>query len=201
MTDAIWAWMDKGGPVMWPLLGMSVAGMGVTLKETGCLLVIDTFLNPNRWRRVMRSLSLGDLTEALNACRGTDPVSSWCRSWLNDPSGQVTPDINGEPFPEKGMAALTLLATISALAPLMGILGTVLGIIQSFSALGDMAAVHEVSAGIAQALVSTAAGLIVSMAAMLPHNFLVVMYARRDRAALAWAGHLKRAWLERGAAI
>lgn len=198
MTDAIWTWMGKGGPVMWPLLAMSILGMGVTLKETGGLLVMDGFLNPNRWRRIAAALSTGDVAGALDACRGTDPVSAWCRTWLGTDMARE-PAIEDDAFPERGMAALTLLATISGLAPLLGILGTVLGIIASFSALGDMAAVHEVSAGIAQALVSTAAGLIVSMAAMVPHNFLVVMYRRRDQAALAWAGHLKQAWLQRGA--
>ena len=93
---------------------------------------------------------------------------------------------------ETGLWSLTLLATITAAAPLMGILGTVLGIIQSFSSLGDASAISQVSAGIGQALVSTATGLVVAMAALMPHNILAVFHARWTHAVMVWAHRLER---------
>jgi len=66
----------------------------------------------------------------------------------------------------------TLLDTVITLAPMLGILGTVLGIIHSFNILGSQGVDNptEVVAGIAQALVSTAMGLSVALLALLPFN-------------------------------
>ncbi len=67
---------------------------------------------------------------------------------------------------------MPILSTIITAAPLIGILGTVTGIIQSFELLGESQMVtdpREVSAGIAQALITTAAGLIVSLITLFPY--------------------------------
>lgn len=67
---------------------------------------------------------------------------------------------------------MTLLSTIITAAPLIGILGTVIGIIQSFELLGESNMItdpREVSAGIAQALLTTAAGLVVALITLFPY--------------------------------
>ncbi len=71
---------------------------------------------------------------------------------------------------------LTLLATIAQIAPLLGLLGTVLGFIRLFSALqgaGLYANVTELSGGIWEALVCTAAGLAVAIPCYAGYNYLV----------------------------
>jgi biopolymer transport protein ExbB len=71
---------------------------------------------------------------------------------------------------------LNLLATIAQLAPLLGLLGTVLGFIQVFSGVeqaGLYAHVGQLSKGIWQALVCTAAGLAVAIPAYAGYNYLV----------------------------
>ncbi len=67
---------------------------------------------------------------------------------------------------------LGILDTIVTLAPMLGILGTVTGIISAFSLMGDSGAPNPtgIAAGIAEALFTTAAGLIVSIIALLPLN-------------------------------
>ena len=84
---------------------------------------------------------------------------------------------------------LSILDTMVTLAPMLGILGTVTGIIGSFHLLGTAEAGADpasVSVGIAEALVTTATGLIVSMTALVPFN----MFKSR---LLKWARTLERA--------
>jgi len=73
---------------------------------------------------------------------------------------------------QKTRAMLSGLATIVALAPLLGIFGTVTGIIQSFQLLGvtSIADPQSVSGGIAQALITTATGLAIAMPTLIFHN-------------------------------
>ncbi len=68
---------------------------------------------------------------------------------------------------------MPVLDTMITLAPLLGILGTVLGIISSFKMLGTagIADPKIVTSGIAQALITTATGLIISVVAVIPYNF------------------------------
>ncbi len=68
---------------------------------------------------------------------------------------------------------LDILDTIITLAPLLGILGTVTGIIGSFNLLGEAgpADLKGVTAGIAEALITTATGLSIAIATLIPYNF------------------------------
>lgn len=68
---------------------------------------------------------------------------------------------------------MSILDTMITVAPLLGILGTVLGIISSFKMLGSSGISDPklVTSGIAQALITTATGLIVSVVAVIPYNF------------------------------
>jgi biopolymer transport protein ExbB len=81
---------------------------------------------------------------------------------------------------KKGMA---ILDTIITMAPLLGILGTVTGIIISFDFLGK-AGVEDpkaVTGGIAQALITTAAGLTVALTTIVPYNYFIVRLERAAR--------------------
>ncbi len=81
---------------------------------------------------------------------------------------------------KKGMA---ILDTIITMAPLLGILGTVTGIIISFDFLGK-AGVEDpkaVTGGIAQALITTATGLTVALATIVPYNYFIVRLERAAR--------------------
>ncbi|MBE9076598.1 MotA/TolQ/ExbB proton channel family protein [Romeria aff. gracilis LEGE 07310] len=89
----------------------------------------------------------------------------------------------------------TIFESIIGVAPLLGLLGTILGLIGSFSSLrlGEVAGEEAVgvTSGIGEALVSTAAGLIVAIVTLLFANLFLGLYRRQRAAIQAHSGHLE----------
>ncbi len=89
----------------------------------------------------------------------------------------------------------TVFETIIGVAPLLGLLGTILGLMKSFSSLriGEAAgeSAPEVTAGIGTALVSTAAGLLVAIATLVFANLFLGLYRRQRSAIEAYGGRLE----------
>jgi len=99
-------------------------------------------------------------------------------------------------------AGLPVLDTIVTMAPLLGILGTVIGIIASFDLLGA-AGIEDpkaVTGGIAQALISTAAGLTVALVTLVPFNYFVARTQREAERIARAATQLEIALGSSGAA-
>ena len=80
-------------------------------------------------------------------------------------------------------SAMAILDTIITMAPLLGILGTVTGIIQSFDLLGQLQVEDPrgVADGIAEALITTAAGLVIALGTLLPFNYFISRIQRETR--------------------
>jgi len=96
---------------------------------------------------------------------------------------------SGQQVLERLRRGLAVLDTLVTLSPMLGILGTVTGIIASFELLGTSAVGSDpvaISGGIAEALITTAAGLVVSMMALIPFNMFRTQIAR-------WARKLEQA--------
>lgn len=165
-------WFEACGIVAWPLLAFSIAGIAMIAER-----VLFWFQINRRQNRVVR--------EVLNIYQ-RDPDAAIHRLKKNAdlPIARIFLTALGldRPNPEEFRIALESAAqaelptlkrfnvafdTIIALAPLLGLLGTVLGLITSFASLnlGDIGGTKTtgVTAGISEALVSTASGLVVAM--------------------------------------
>lgn len=167
--DLLW----HGGPVMWPLLACSLAAVAITMER---------FWTVWRYRREARRLRR--LGKALAPHEYTALARE--ESPLADLYGAVLQrDVGGgleraaSRLGRELRRSLWLLGTIGSLAPFIGLLGTVIGIIRAFE---DMARTGSggfavVAAGISEALVATAAGLLVGVVAILAYNALSVRIA------------------------
>ncbi|MCZ6844195.1 MAG: MotA/TolQ/ExbB proton channel family protein [SAR324 cluster bacterium] len=173
----------KGGPVMWPLLACSVLSLTVILER-----ILSGWLRGRRSRpelieKMLALTATGDLDSAANLGRNSgDPKAKVLAVGLNyggRGSGEAMRLASQDDI-EYMKRGLNVLDTIITLAPLLGILGTVLGIIESFDLLGasGIAEPQAVIGGIAQALITTAAGLTIAVLALVPFNFFVARVQR-----------------------
>lgn len=201
MWKTIETFMTEGGPVMWPLALMSMAGLAITIREAGRFALFSLSFDARRLHAVLDTLAGEASGKRVDVPAGADPVSRWFNKRLNDPDALTVTNLNPDDIAETGLWSLSFLATITAAAPLLGILGTVLGIIQSFSSLGGASVISEVSAGISQALVSTATGLVVAMSALLPHNMFAICHARWTHTTTVWARRLEKVIEQKGRSL
>jgi biopolymer transport protein ExbB len=173
-------YFKAGGPVMWLLLACSVAGLGIILYKAWQFLTISGNVDPVL-SRVEKCVKGGDQKGASQACASLrGPVAAVVQTGL-ERTGQTKAAIR-EAVADVGNhqlasleSFLPALQTVGNVAPLLGFLGTVLGMIQAFFAisqagLGDPGVVAN---GIAQALITTATGLIVAVPAFVFYNYFV----------------------------
>ena len=165
----------KGGPVMWPILIVSIIALTVVIERilwwTGRWFRRD----PKRIEKVFTAIENGDVAEASRLSRGSrDPVLRMMWNGLNHQHASLQGALQVAAGIEIKRAGrfLVVMDTLVTLAPLLGLLGTITGLIRSFSFLGnEELAVQAVTGGIAEALIATACGLGIAIFALIPFNF------------------------------
>ncbi len=165
----------KGGPIMWPILIVSIIGLTVVIERvfwwTGRWFRRD----PKRIEKVFTAIETGDVTEASRLSRGSrDPVLRMMWNGLNHQHASLQGALQVAAGIEIKRAGrfLVVMDTLVTLAPLLGLLGTITGLIRSFSFLGnEELAVQAVTGGIAEALIATACGLGIAIFSLVPFNF------------------------------
>ncbi len=165
----------KGGPVMWPILIISIVALTVVLER--CIWWGGRWFrrDPKRIEKVFTAIENGDTTEASRLARGSrDPVLRMLWNGLNHQHSSLEAALQVAAGIEIKRAGrfLVVMDTLVTLAPLLGLLGTITGLIKSFSFLGnEELAVQAVTGGIAEALIATACGLGIAIFALIPFNF------------------------------
>jgi len=174
----------RGGPVMWPILLVSIVGLTVVIERifwwTGRWFRRD----PKRIEKVFTAIEHGDTTEASRLSRGSrDPVLRMMWNGLNHQHASLQGALQVAAGIEIKRAGrfLVVMDTLVTLAPLLGLLGTITGLIRSFSFLGnEELAVQAVTGGIAEALIATACGLGIAIFALIPFNFFTSRVANLE---------------------
>jgi biopolymer transport protein ExbB len=165
----------KGGPIMWPILIVSIIGLTVVIERIIWWSGRWFRRDPKRIEKVFTAIEVGDLTEASRLSRNSrDPVLRMMWNGLNHQHASLQGALQVAAGIEIKRAGrfLVVMDTLVTLAPLLGLLGTITGLIRSFSFLGnEELAVQAVTGGIAEALIATACGLGIAIFALIPFNF------------------------------
>jgi biopolymer transport protein ExbB len=187
MTVGEWAstiWND-GGFMMWPLALALAIGIAIIIWK-----LIDLSITSSRTKKVLRAvderLAARDIPGAIQAARESNtPAGRILLAGLErhgEGSERVTKAIENVGLIQMAglESGLVWLATIANVAPLLGFLGTVIGMIQAFEnieAAGEVEATL-VAGGIKVALITTASGLAIAIPINIMHNYFVTRVDR-----------------------
>ena len=183
MTNLIhdaYSLMERGGPVMWPILGLSILSLAIVLDRSWSLLSWNSTAAHKATADMARHLRAGRVAEAKALAQaGTTPYAALVRDILaeGEPSEALAAEVieTQERRIHRGFA---FLSTVVTAAPMLGILGTVTGVIKAFHAIssgtnsGGAVNLQALSGGIGEALVATAAGIGVALFVLVPYNLL-----------------------------
>ena len=171
----------NGGLVMWPILFCSVVALAVAIDRF--LVLRRAKINlPSFLVRIRGFIKNKDMSGATSFClREKSPIANMVRKGLKKfgmGHERVKEAIEnaGRQEVSKLEKGLSILATVAGVAPLLGFLGTVTGMIQAFMRIEDLAGAaipSDLAGGIWEALLTTAFGLIVGIPAYVAYNYFL----------------------------
>ena len=172
----------KGGPVMWPILVTSLIALTVVLERAVWWFRQNNLRESSKLEKVFGHIENGDLKEASEVAR-TSQDSRLRTIWhgLNHhhTTMQSALQVASGLEIQRASRFLGIMDTIITLAPLLGLLGTVTGIMGAFNAVGQNGLDPDaVSSGIGEALIATACGLTIAMCTLIPYNFFTAKVER-----------------------
>lgn len=175
----MWEIVRAGGPMMWPIILCSIATAAIVLERLWTLQdrrVLPRELTQKVWQ-LIESNQIND--KVIAALEQNSPLGRVLAAGL---SNRHRPrEVMMERLEDTGRHVihelerfLTTLGTIAGISPLLGLLGTVTGIIKAFNAIqaGGMGDPRALSGGIAEALITTAAGLVVAIPSLFAYRLL-----------------------------
>ena len=163
----------KGGIVMIPLLACSLVSLALTIER---IMFWTKLKSREVLQQILSLVEKGEFEQALQLGNSSDqPIARVLAAGI----------AHRNPAPAKAMEAkaqaeipvlksrLGVLDTIVTLAPLLGLLGTVVGMIGSFDVMSEvgMGQPHAVTGGVAEALIATASGLLIAILTLIPYNY------------------------------
>jgi biopolymer transport protein ExbB len=165
----------EGGWVMWPILATFFLALCVVLDRAVWWLRLKGMMETAKQEQARNAIGTGDFSSAWNLTRNTrDPYLINLGEGMTHAhtSMLAAMQLHATHLIEKSEARMWVISTLITLAPLLGLFGTVVGIMGSFSFVGDeQLAATKVSGGIAEALIATACGIAIAILCLLPYNF------------------------------
>lgn len=170
--------IKAGGWMMWPIVGASVLALGIVIERFWTLRR-DRVAPPNMIQQIRLWVKNNELDETrIRAVHDSSLLGRVLAAGLVN--RKASREILKESIQDAGRHTvpeleryLRTLGTISAIAPFMGLLGTVFGMIDMFSGIGHqgLGDPSVVADGIAQALVATAGGLVVAIPSLIFYRY------------------------------
>jgi len=178
---SIWDLALKGGPIMIPIALLSVIAVYIFIERY--IVISRASGEENNFMNNIRDfIHNGRIDSALSLCKNNpSPIARMIEKGIIR-IGKPLSDINtaienvGKLEIAKLEKTMAMLATIAGAAPMLGFLGTVLGMVEAFydmSMAGNNIDIQLLSSGIYQAMVTTVAGLIVGILGYICYNILV----------------------------
>ena len=169
----------RGGFMMYPLLISALIALTVIIERVFVFQKVYA-TSPEFIKKVFHDIQTHDLKKAQTACQQVDtPIISVLRSGIehfNNPIEEMELSMKNQaeawiPLLEK---RIEIIDTVITAAPLMGLLGTITGMMASFQVLSEKG-VNEpnaITGGVAEALIATATGLVVALVCLIAYNYL-----------------------------
>lgn len=179
-----WELIRTGGPFTWLVIGCGITALGLALERFFYLRAAERG-SGELLPLVMEKVKRSQIKEAVQACEGSPlPVARILKAGIlkyDRSRSQVREALEDAavyeiPLLERNLA---FLSTIAHLAPLLGLLGTIAGMVNCFYAVSDAGAAGrlvttaDVSAGMWQALITASGGLTVAIPSFAAYNYLV----------------------------
>ena len=167
-----------GGWIMWPILLVSFVAVTAVVERSLFLITESVRRQPMVVEQMLEKVEKGDAAGAITlGTPSKDYVARVLVYALTNKDHSLTNAFTRAANQElnrfqRGIAVLDTCITIS---PLLGLLGTVLGMMNTFGALGDgdiAANAGKITGGVGEALIATAAGLLIAILGLLPYNIL-----------------------------
>jgi biopolymer transport protein ExbB len=168
-----------GGPIMWPILIVSLVGLTVVAERIIFLVRESTTREPEVVEKILERVENGDFDGAIELGKRSKDFVARILTYALTHKDQslhnafIRASNNELKRFQQGAAVLD---TVITAAPLLGLLGTVTGMMATFGALGtsgDVASgASAIMGGIGEALIATACGLAIAIIGLVPYNIL-----------------------------
>jgi len=181
---SLWQLILLGGPLMIPLIFCSIFAMAIIIEKLSYFSRRSVDVNSLKFR-VFDLIKNNEIKEAISLCSANpSPSATILKAGIlkighsNEELRETLQETSFQEIP-KLEAKLPALATIANITPLLGLLGTVTGLTQSFFTLQARSASllpvvpADLLGGIGQALLTTVAGLLISIPSLIFYNYLV----------------------------
>jgi biopolymer transport protein ExbB len=166
----------KGGPIMWPLLFASILALGTVIERIIFLIGEQRKRDPQAMKTFFAAVGQGDRERAIRTSRASEFYVVRALGYaLTHREKSLAGSLRyaQEQELKRFRRGIPVLDMVITLAPLLGLLGTVTGMMGSFSLIGgELSTPGSITGGIAEALIATAFGLGIAITALIPFNLL-----------------------------
>jgi len=179
----MWEVIQKGGPLMWPILVCSFVAFVIVVERIYYLRQVN--IDSKKFtEQVARSVKRNRIMDAIELCERTaGPVANILKQGIlrhDRPRREVREAVEDAALHEVPLLErhLPVLATIAHISPLLGLLGTVTGMVQAFQVIQEKSSAvspinpGDLAGGIWQALLTTVVGLCVAIPCYVAYNYL-----------------------------